>query len=239
MRTVVLFACLMLSAACGSQELDTARAESARLDVPARINEPFKRVDIDAQMWAERFEGESREVYTARLDVLAALALQPGEDIADIGAGTGLFVKLFAQAVGPAGTVYANDIAPAFLRFIEERSKGDGLNNVVTLLGEDRSSKLPAASVDVVFHSDVYHHFEFPEQMNADLFRALRPGGRLFVLDFERIEGVSPQQRLEHVRAPKEVVRAEIETAGFVFDREIELEPLVENYLLVFVKPKG
>lgn len=205
----------------------------------ARVNEPFKREALDVDRWVEQFEGERREVFAARSAILAALELRPGEDVADIGAGTGLFVNLFARTVGPDGVVYANDIAPAFVAFIAERANAEGLANVRTVLGEDRSSELAPGSVDVVFHSDVYHHFEYPAAMNRSLFQALRPGGRLYVLDFERIEGVGSPRRLEHVRAPKEVVIEEVEAAGFEFVREIELAELEENYLLQFARPNA
>jgi predicted methyltransferase len=242
MKAAFLFAAIALLGACASQQADqSSAAATTAIDtrVAARINEPFRSESLDVKMWAERFEGESREVYAARMQVLEALELKAGDEIADIGAGSGLYVKLFAQSVGPEGTVFANDIAPAFLEFIAERAAQDGLLNVVTVLGEDRKSNLEASSVDVIFHSDVYHHFEYPSEMNADLYQALRPGGRLYVLDFERIEGVSSQQRMEHVRAPKEVVVEEIKAAGFEYSGEIELEGLIENYLIAFAKPNA
>ena len=205
-------------------------------NVQPDINNTYKDPDLDPEMWAERFTGESREVFAQRNKVLAALKLQSGDRIADIGAGGGLYVKLFAEAIGPEGLVYAVDIAQPFLDFIQENARADNLENVKTVLGEDKTSNLPDASVDVIFHSDTYHHFEYPRTMVQDLSRALVDGGEMFVLDFERIEGFSSEVTLNHVRADKEVVISEIESAGFILVEEIDLPELKENFLLRFRK---
>ena len=206
------------------------------VNIQPDINNTYKDPNLDAEIWAERFTGESREVFTQRYEVLSALNLQPGDRIADIGAGGGLYVKLFAESVGNQGEVYAVDIAQPFLDFIQENARADNLENVTTVLGEDKTSNLPDASIDVVFHSDTYHHFEYPLTMVQDLSRALVDGGEMFVLDFERIEGVSSEFTLNHVRAGKEVVISEIESAGFVLVEEIDLPELEENFLLRFRK---
>lgn len=206
-----------------------SRAQEA--SVAPTINQNFKSDALDVEGWATRFSGESREAFHARHDVVKAMALKPGEDIADVGAGTGIYTRLFAQAVGPTGTVTATDLAPKFLAYIAQNAAKDGLKNVRTLQAGDRSSNLPPSSVDVIFHSDVYHHFEFPMIMNADLLRALKPGGRLYVLEMEKAGGNDG-----HVRAPKEAVIAEIEKSGFQLVRQVPVPSLSENYLLHFRK---
>jgi len=230
-----LFASLLLLSACAQQARPiTAPAEKS---VAPKINDGFTSPALDVGLWAERFSGESREVYTSRFAVLEAIGLDKGSAIADIGAGTGLHTKLFAETVGPAGKVYAVDISEKFLKFIDGNATADGFSNVQTVLGVDRSSMLPDASVDVVFHSDTYHHFEFPAAMNTDLLRALKPGGEMFVLDFERIPGESSNFILGHVRASKQVVIDEVEASGFMLVEEVKLPELKENYLLRFKKP--
>jgi predicted methyltransferase len=224
--TALLLAGCLAASGAGAQEANVAPT----------INQNFKSTDLDVKSWADRFTGESREVYNARAEVVQALALRPGDSIADVGAGTGLYTRLFAQAVGPTGKVYANDIAPKFLAFIADNAAKDGLKNVQTVLGGDRSTNLPDASVDVIFHSDVYHHFEYPMTMNADLRRALKPDGRLYVLEFEKVAGLSSANTMTHVRAPKETVIAEIEKAGFRLVRQEKVAGLRENYLLQFRK---
>lgn len=219
-----------------SKPADVERA-GIEQSVAPNINQNFVSAGLDVKQWVARFEGESREVYRARLAVLAALDLQPGARVADIGAGTGLFVQLFSRSVGQTGVVHAVDISPKFLEFIATNAKRDGYSNVRTQLGADRSAGLSPASVDVIFHCDTYHHFEFPQAMNADLLRTLKPGGELFVLDFERIPGVTPPGLLQHVRAPKQTVIEEVTAIGFVLVEEIPVDGLKENYLLRFRKP--
>lgn len=199
--------------------------------VSPTINQNFKSDDLDVEGWATRFSGESREAFHARHDVVKAMALKPGEAVADVGAGTGIYTRLFAQAVGPSGTVTATDLAPKFLSYIAANAAKEGLKNVRTLQAGDRSSNLPPSSMDVIFHSDVYHHFEYPMVMNADLLRALKPGGRLYVLEMEKEGGNSG-----HVRAPKAAVIAEIEKSGFVLVGDLKVPGLKENYLLQFRK---
>ena len=205
-------------------------AQEASVVTP-NINQSFKSDTLDVEGWASRFSGESREAFHARHDVVKAMALKPGEAVADVGAGTGIYTRLFAQAVGPTGTVYATDLAPKFLAYIAQNAAKDGLKNVRTVQAGDRASNLAEASVDVIFHSDVYHHFEFPMIMNADLRRALKPGGRLYVLEMEKAGGNDG-----HVRAPKNDVIAEIEKSGFALVGDLKVPGLKENYLLQFRK---
>jgi predicted methyltransferase len=100
----------------------------------------------------------------------------------------------------------------------------------------ETSATLPPESIDVAFVCDTYHHFEYPDQTMASIHRALAPGGRLLVVDFERIPGKSRKWILGHMRAGKEVFRAEIEAAGFVFVDEVAIPGFEENYLLEFRK---
>ena len=181
------------------------------------------------------FEGESREVYVQREKIVAACKLKPGLIVADVGAGTGLFTRLFAPVVGPKGKVIAVDIADKFLEHIAKTCKDAKITNVETLKCTDTSAELPAASVDVAFISDTYHHFEYPLRTMTSIHKALKPGGRVVVVDFHRIPGKSSDWVLGHVRAAQEVVIKEIEEAGFKKVHE-EKDILKENYLVVFEK---
>lgn len=195
------------------------------------INDPFKNPKVTE--WVTRFEGESREVFDKRTEIVAACKLKPGVAVADVGAGTGLFTRRFAHKVGPEGVVYAVEISQKFLDHIAASAKKLGVKNVKTVPGEDKSAGLPAGSVDVVFICDTYHHFEFPQQMMASIHKALKPGGRVVVIDFIRIPGKSSDWVLNHVRAGQEVVEKEITEAGFKKVDEVE-DLLKENYLIVF-----
>ena len=227
MRKITAIAALLLSLGV----VASSHAQQAEADVAPTINQNFKSADLDVESWATRFTGESREVFRARNDVVKAIGLKPGESIADIGAGTGLYTRLFAQAVGPTGKVYATDIAPKFLTYIAANAAKDGLKNVETVQGADRSTNLKDASVDVAFSSDVYHHFEYPMTMNASIRRALKPNGRLYVLEMEKTGS-----QTTHVRAPKNEVIAEIEKSGFKLVEDVKVPGLRENYLLHFQK---
>lgn len=223
------FACLTTGTSIGfSQDANT---------VPAGINDNFKNPDLVIDEWIERFEIESREVYSARQAVLEACEIKPGERIADVGAGTGFYSQLFAKATGWDGWVYSVDIAPKFLQHIASRATRDGIENLTTVLCTDVSVRLPPDSVDLVFVCDTYHHFEKAPDTLASIYRSLKPGGRLVVIDFERIPGKSREFLIGHVRAGKEVFQAEIVSAGFQFQDEVEIEAFEENYLLRFTKP--
>jgi ubiquinone/menaquinone biosynthesis C-methylase UbiE len=199
------------------------------------INKPFENPDV--KEFIGKFEVESREVYVHRKEIVAACKIEPGMAVADVGAGTGLFTRLFAAAVGPEGKVYAVDIAPKFVEHITKTCKEAGLKNVTGVVCTPTSAELPADSVDLAFVCDTYHHFEFPFKTLASIHRALRPGGRLVLVDFQRIEGKSSDWILGHVRAGREVVVKEIVTSGF---KEIGEEKfLKENYLVRFEKVKA
>ncbi len=206
--------------------------------VPAGINETFQNPDLDVDAWLARFEVESREVYGARNEVLAACDIQPGQRVADIGAGTGFYSSLFARATGWDGWVYSVDVSPKFLQHIAARATADGIKNLTPVLGTDVSIRLPPASVDLVFICDTYHHFEHYPEMLASIKRALKPGGRLVLIDFHRIPGKSRDFLLGHVRAGQDVFRSEVEAAGFEFVDEVQVDEFEENYLLRFRKPE-
>ena len=100
----------------------------------------------------------------------------------------------------------------------------------------ETSTELEPNSVDAAFICDTYHHFEHPAKTLESLHRALRPGGQLIVVDFDRIPGKTRDWLLNHVRAGKEVFRDEIVSAGFRFVREESADFLEENYILRFEK---
>src|SRR5580765_188310 len=196
------------------------------------INEQYR--DPDYSRWQRNLETEGREVYEKRVAIVDAVAPRLGQVIADVGAGTGLFTRLFAARVGPQGRVYAVDIAKAFVEGNLQRARAARLQNVVGIVSTQSDTRLAEDSVDIAFVCDAYHHFEDPPAMLASIRRALRPGGTLVVIDFERIPGTSPDWILKHVRAGKEEFRHEIEAAGFRFTEEVKL--MRENYVLRFTK---
>lgn len=211
-----------------------AIAVAQEKSVKPGVNDSFR--DPDVKAFIERFEVESREVFTRRKEIVAACQIEPGDTVADIGAGTGLFTRMFSEAVGKDGRVIAVDIAQKFLDHIRVTSREAGQRNVETLLCKADSTELSPGSVDVAFICDTYHHFEFPLKTMTSLHRALKPGGRVLLVDFRRIPGKSSDWVLNHVRAGQDVFEAEIVQAGFQKVGE-KPELLKENYFVAFQKP--
>jgi ubiquinone/menaquinone biosynthesis C-methylase UbiE len=242
-RPFHLFAALGLFALGACEPIRTPGFEqigsTAALEesVKPGINAAYLSADIDVGQWSERFEVETREVFDARHEIVAAVGLRQGRVVADIGAGTGLFLEPFADAVGRGGAVYALDIAPAFVEHMAARAKSRGLPQVESRLCSERSIDLPANLIDTAFVCDVYHHFEYPRASLASIYSALRPGGELIIIDFIRVPGVSRAWVLDHVRAGQETVTSEIEQAGFVFVEEVTIDRFKESYFLRFRKP--
>lgn len=196
------------------------------------INESFE--NPDPGTFVERFEREGREVYDNRQVIVEKLGLEPGMTVADVGAGTGLFTRRIAPEVGPSGKVYAVDIAQRFVTHTLLSCRARGWRHVEGIVCDQDDAKLPENSVDVVFICDTYHHFEFPLKTMSSIRRALKPDGKVYLIDFERIEGVSSDWILGHVRAGQEVFVGEILEAGFELEKEFDL--FEENYFLVFRK---
>jgi len=215
----------------------TMLAQQATITPTAReLNKSF---DADSANWTERFEHEGRAIYDKRFEILDAMGLKPGMDVADIGAGSGLISRLIAGRVAPNGTVYAVDIAKNMIDHINETAKKDNIPNLKAVLGDPRSPKLAPHSVDVVCIIDSYHHFEFPADMLAEIRKALRPDGTLVLIDFKRIDGISRDYILKMVRAGEGTFTDEFLNAGFeLVERRDDMFP--ENYLLKFRlrKPK-
>ena len=214
------------------QQIESGREES----VKPGVNKKFVDPNLDVDSFVKRFEIESREVFVNRERILAACEIKKGDTVADIGAGTGLFTRLFALEVGNEGWVYAVDIAPRFIQHINEAALKAKLNNITGVLCAENSVNLPPNSVDVVFVCDTYHHFEYPKSTLASIKRALKDEGHLIVIDFDRVEGKSRDWLIKHVRAGKEVFQDEIQAAGFSLVEEKKIDGFKENYFLKFRK---
>jgi ubiquinone/menaquinone biosynthesis C-methylase UbiE len=222
--------CLLATAvivALGSSLLAQERS------VAPEINKAFRKPDIAE--FQGKFEKEGREAFEHREAIVEACKIREGMQVADVGAGTGLFSRLFSSRVGTQGSVIAVDISEDFLKHIQETSREHNLKNIQTVLCKQDSVELPNASVDLVFTCDTYHHFEFPFKTLNSIHRALKPGGRLIVVDYHRIEGQSTDWVMGHVRAGLEVVEKEITSSGFKRVGELK-DVLKENYFVEFEK---
>jgi predicted methyltransferase len=215
---------------------EPAAAEAgAPEQVDGKINEDYAE-KTNPKRWAAQFEREGREVFDHRDEIIAALGLREGMAVADVGAGTGLFTLALAQAVGPKGQVFAVDVQAYFLDHIGQKAKKAELRNVALVRAKQDAVGLAEGSVELVLMCDAYHHVERPAAYLASLKAALRPGGRLVIVDYIAIEGQSEAWMLEHVRATPKEFRAEIESAGFRFVKAHE-GVLKENFFFEFERP--
>jgi ubiquinone/menaquinone biosynthesis C-methylase UbiE len=213
----------------------------AMLAIPVSAQEQSVRPGINRyyqnphwEQWVYTFERPGREIYDRRYAIVDAIDLIPGMVVADVGAGTGLFTRLFSPKVAPGGKIYAIDISSTFVENILRTCREQGLANVAGIVSTQQDVGLPTASIDLAFLSDTYHHFEYPVSMLTSIHRALRSGGKLIVIDFHRNPRFSSPWVMQHVRAGQDTVVREIQAAGFRFAEE---KPLLRtNYFLVFGK---
>jgi ubiquinone/menaquinone biosynthesis C-methylase UbiE len=151
----------------------------------------------------------------------AWLEVKPGTRVADVGAGDGTFALALARRVGPSGQVYATELDAERLAAIRQAATDARLSNVTVIAAAVSSTNLPDACCEALFHRFVYHHLTEPAAINADIFRALRPGGRLVIIDFEP-GGIMnwigrPETAARHGGhgTPKTTVMQEVTRAGF------------------------
>lgn len=198
------------------------------------INQNYENPEFD--QWVSVFESPNREVYALQEKIVEATGIKKGMQVADIGSGTGFFSRSFARKVEAGGKVYAVDISSEFVDKSLKIASAAGLNNIFGIVNSPTDSMLPVDVIDVAFICDTYHHFEYPESMLASIHRALRPDGRVIIIDYRKKPGFSSDWVMQHVRADKEQVIQELEKEGFKFIGEETF--LMQNYFLEFRKTK-
>ena len=231
MRRVTYIAAAFLLVACSGPTGEQAGGNAALSDAVVAEDD-----EVNLDVWLERLEVGSRELYSAREEVLAAVGLNEGDVVADIGSGTGLYTLLFADQVGPAGHVYSVDIEPLFLDLINRRAEDLGFSNITAVLGRRNDVSLPAQSVDLVFIADTYHYFENREDIMRTIMTALKPDGSLVVVDYEITADAARPADKSHVRFGKAGVISEMEYIGFETGADVAVEGLNENYFVRFRK---
>jgi arsenite methyltransferase len=175
-------------------------------------------------------EDPGRDAWQLPDQVIENLGLHQGDEVADLGAGSGYFTVRLAREVGPGGKVYAVDIDPKMLDYIDRRAQEEKLDNIQTILADPDNPKLGSQSVDLIFICDVLHHIHDRDKYYPKLYRALRPSGRLVDIDFQKRKlPVGPP--IEMKIDKKDCIK-EIEAAGFHFEKEFNF--LTYQYFLVF-----
>ena len=178
--------------------------------------------------WLERPERQFEENSAL---LLKNLNLKPGMHIADIGAGSGYYSSLMAKRIGN-GKVYAVDVEPQMILFLNERIKEEKLSNVTTVLGSETSTALPSSSIDLMLLVDVYHEFSFPYEMGLSMYNALKPNGRLVLVEF-RSEDESVPIKTIHKMSEAQSVK-ELKAVGFRLEKNTSNLPW--QHCMVFTK---
>jgi ubiquinone/menaquinone biosynthesis C-methylase UbiE len=169
-------------------------------------------------------------------ELIRAAGIQPGMTVADVGTGIGYMLPFLSKRVGPQGKVIAEDIFDDFLASARERVAKQKLENVVFVKGTDTDPRLPEASLDVVLVLDVYHHFDYPDKMLAAIHKALKPDGRLVVVEYyKRPEAMPGGRAVNHIRLDMPDFIKEIEANHFHLIAEREHIP-DSQYMLILTK---
>ena len=178
--------------------------------------------------WLEREEREQEENTT---QLMKNLAVQPGMVIADIGAGSGYHSTLLSKMVRN-GKVYAVDVEREMIAYLNERIKREGNKNIIPVLSTEKAVSLPANSVDLMLLVDVYHEFSFPYEMTRSMLEALKPGGKLVLVEF-RAEDPNVPIKTIHKMSQQQAVK-EFKAAGFTFEKNTSNLPW--QHCLIFRK---
>jgi ubiquinone/menaquinone biosynthesis C-methylase UbiE len=193
-------------------------AAQQRHPVSGRIIAPV--MGVGGAPWLDRPERDTEEATTRAVE---ALGLQPGMVVADVGAGSGYYTVRMARKVGSAGKVYATDIQPGMVELLKRRLTQEGLDNVVPVLGAADDPRLPAGTIDVALMVDVYHELATPQVFVRRLREALKPDGRLVLIEFRKEDPRVPIQEVHKMSVAQ--VRQELEADGYVIDRVIDVLP--------------
>ncbi len=181
--------------------------------------------------WLNRPEREEEERLTKLINLLD---LQEGQVAADIGAGSGVLTERLARAVGETGTVYAVDIQDEMLAMIRLRMKDAGIKNVVPKLGSITSPKLEPDSVDLMLLVDVYHEFSHPYEMTGAMAKALKPGGRIVLVEYRKED---PRVPIKEVHKMTEAqVKKELSQPEFGLEWIETHDDLPRQHVVVFRK---
>lgn len=241
MRAFFLYLCVSFSCTCLVRADLSPRPEEARYETRSEhhrdgIGKFYFGREIAHVMghqgagWLERPTRESEE----RTDLLLeALELKPGEVVADIGAGSGYFSWRVARRVGEKGKVYAVDIQQEMLDLLQANMQRRQVAAVVQpVLGTVQDPKLPAASVDMMLLVDVYHEFDFPYEMARAMIAALKPGGRLVLVEYRGEDPEVPIKPLHKMTVAQ--VRKEMAVHPVKYDRTIRVLP--QQHIIIFRK---
>ena len=185
-----------------------------------------------ASAYIKALEDPERDGWQQPARVIAALGLKPGDIVADLGAGSGYFTVRLARIVSPGGKVYAVDVDRQLLEYIGRRAKEEHLQNIQPILADPHDPRLPPSSVDVIFICDTLHHISERPTYYPLLARALKPGGRLVNIDFQK--QTLPVGPPVEMKISKQAMIEEVRPAGFHLLKEYDF--LKYQYFLVLTR---
>lgn len=215
----VVAAALLAAAVAASAQAQSRHPVSGR--VIASI------MGYEGAAWLERPEREREE---APSKAIAALDIKPGQVVADVGAGSGYYTVRLAERVGPSGKVFATDIQPQMVSLLQQRVARDRLAQVEVVQATETDPRLPSNQLDLIVMVDVYHELARPQEVLRQLRTALKPDGRLVLIEFRKESAWVPI-REEHKMSVREA-RLELEAESYRFDRVIDVLPW--QHILVF-----
>ena len=225
----------MLPATRAALMLASLAAPAAAQAPSAQTPHEMHRLHQDSTAYIAMLEDPARDAYQKPAEVVAALALKPGEVVADIGAGSGYFALRMAKEVGPTGRVYAVDVSPEMIVHLNRRLRDAGVVNVQTILSAPDDPLLSNASIDRFFVCDTWHHIDDQAKYLALMKRMLRPGGQVVMIDFQKRDlPVGPPLAMKIAR--DDLVK-QMEGAGFRLAKEHTFLPY--QYFLIFGSGEG
>ena len=225
LRVVVLVCTFALSLV----GLSPAHAQNERQD---RHRVPAEYMSFRGAQWLERDERVAEERPEAVLD---AMALEPGDVVADVGCGSGYYARRMARRVQPGGTVYCEDIQPEMLEIMQQLADAEDVTGIETVLGTSTDPMLPEGEIDWIIIADVYHEMSEPEPMLAGIRESLSPGGRVALLEYRVEDGTGDQIKADHTMSVRQVLN-EWQAAGFEL---VELHDFLPGQHLFFFRAAG
>ncbi len=180
-------------------------------------------------IWLERPARDTEELPSRLIRVLD---LNPSAVVADIGAGTGYITFMFARTV-PHGRVLAVEVQQALLDTIEVRMEREGVRNIQTILGSVDDPSLPSSGVDLALIVASYHEFSHPREMLDNIYQALKPGGRIAIVEYRAEDETIPIRAVHRMSVDQ--IRRELEASGYLWRETRDVLP--QQHIVIFEKP--
>lgn len=211
-------------------------AECCAAQVASKANEDYDTAER-RQHAASEMTHRIRPSVEHTAELVESMGIGATDAVADVGTGVGYLIPYLLAKVGPFGSVFAEDIFPDFVAQVQEKIKAAGWRNVRAVLGTELDPKLPPARFDVAIVLDTYHHFNYPVQMLQHIRTALKPKGRLIIIEYYRSRhhpGASDEDLQSHLRLDRDGVVAEVSAHGFHLTKSFDHLPY--EYVLNFAR---